>query len=192
MDAAYSAVQHDQTVHAKTAALTSHCCCCLAQMNKSLAQTNKSTDVRKETKKRTHNQRAYPMKHILLAAAALGALTHAATGQEARVRPQVPVVIQADQDTDSCGNGVVVGLDPHGDGFLAVKAGPDLGFARIDKLYNGEDVLLCGYLGNWFAVVYTKDGRECNVMRGWLRTMPYTGPCRSGWVHRRWIKVIAG
>ena len=40
----YSAVQHDQTVYAKTAALTSHCCCCLAQMNKSLALTNKSLD----------------------------------------------------------------------------------------------------------------------------------------------------
>jgi hypothetical protein len=40
------------------------------------------------------------------------------------------------------GAGVVLGLDPRGDGFLAVKAGPALRYKRIDKLYNGEEAYL--------------------------------------------------
>src|SRR4051794_31849558 len=67
------------------------------------------------------------------------ALVHAAAAQDAPIRPQVPVIIGGHADYDSCGGtGVVVDLDPHGDGFLAVKSGPGLSYPRIDKLYNGE------------------------------------------------------
>lgn len=107
------------------------------------------------------------------------------------VRPQVPVVIQAGE-TDACGNGLVRGLDPEEDGFLAVKSGPGLRYKRIDKLFNGEDVFLCGQKGDWFAVVYTRLNEDCNVSRPWSLTLPYTGPCRSGWAHKKWIKVVAG
>jgi hypothetical protein len=96
---------------------------------------------------------------------------------------------------DPCGNGVVMGLDPRGDGFLAVKAGPGLNYDRIDKLYNGAQVYICGSRGDWFAIVYDRAGEwtaGCNVMSPWPRSMPYTGPCRWGWVHRRWIEVVAG
>lgn len=106
-------------------------------------------------------------------------------------RPEVPVVIHAD-DLDPCSNGVVVGLNPAGDGFLAVKSGPGLNYARIDKLYNGEEVYVCGSRGDWLAVVYSRRGGNCNVNRPWTRTLPYTGPCKSGWSHRRWIDVYAG
>lgn len=52
----------------------------------------------------------------------------------------MPVIIQAETDGDACGNGVVTGLNPRGDGFLAVKAGPGLDFKRIDKVFNGTQV----------------------------------------------------
>ena len=66
------------------------------------------------------------------------ALTRAATAQDAPTRPQVPVIIGGETSYDACGgNGVVVGLDPNGDGFLAVKSGPGLSHPRIDKLYKG-------------------------------------------------------
>src|SRR6516165_9598876 len=31
-----------------------------------------------------------------------------------------------------------------------------------------------------------------NVSRPWPRAMPYTNPCRSSWVHRRWGGSLAG
>jgi hypothetical protein len=71
------------------------------------------------------------------------ALAHAATAQDAPIRPRVPIIIGGDPSLDACGgNGVVVDLDPNGDGFLAVKSGPGLSHPRIDKLYNGEQVYI--------------------------------------------------
>ena len=133
------------------------------------------------------------MLKTLVVAGCLSILTASATlGQEANVRPQAPVMIQSDPDTDVCGNGVVTGLDPRGDGFLAVKGGPRLTYPRIDKLYNGEQVYLCAESGDWYGIVYTKTRQDCNVMTSWPRSLPYSGPCRSGWVHRNWVEVIAG
>ena len=125
---------------------------------------------------------------------AIACITTTAIAQEAGIRPQVAVTITRDEyDNDpACGEGVVRGLDPKGDGFLAVKAGPGLHYKRIDKLFNGEEVFLCGYKGDWFAIVYTRTGQRCNVSKPWPKTLPYTGPCRSGWAHKRWIEVIAG
>src|SRR3954449_12304238 len=68
-----------------------------------------------------------------------GTLVHTTTAREAPIRPQIPVIIGGDAGYDACSsNGVVVGLDPNGDGFLAVKSGPGLSYPRIDKLYNGD------------------------------------------------------
>jgi hypothetical protein len=105
---------------------------------------------------------------------------------------RVPVVIAARPDAESaCGKGVVFDLDPHGDGFLAVKAGPGLTFLRIDKLYNGEQVYLCARAGDWYGIVYAKEAQPCHVDRPWVLSEPYTGPCRYGWAHGRWIKPVA-
>jgi hypothetical protein len=77
--------------------------------------------------------------------------------------------------------------------FLAVKAGPGLNYARIDKLYNNG----AQERGDWWAIVYDRSGKwteKCNVSDSisWPKRMPDTGPCRSGWVHKRWIKGVAG
>jgi hypothetical protein len=138
------------------------------------------------------------MKTILkpLAIAAMSIVTSVLPAH-AWDRPTVPVLIYADADDDTgpCASGTVEGLNPHGDGFLAVKAGPGANFNRIDKLYNGTNVAICGYHGDWYAVVYSNRGNDleaCNTFTPWRKTMPYTGPCRSGWVHKHWIGNLAG
>jgi hypothetical protein len=46
------------------------------------------------------------------------------TGSASAQRPSVPVIIKAG-DTDPCGNGIVVGLDPRGGmGLLTVRSVP--------------------------------------------------------------------
>jgi hypothetical protein len=30
------------------------------------------------------------------------------------------------------------------------------------------------------------------VSTPWPRSRPYNGPCRSGWVHKRWVELFAG
>jgi hypothetical protein len=68
--------------------------------------------------------------------------------------------------------------------FLDVKAGPGPEFERIDKLYNGAEVFVCGNHGDWVSVVYGPMGRwtlQYGLNTPW-RTA-YNGPCSSGWAH---------
>lgn len=117
----------------------------------------------------------------------------AAVEREIHIRPRVPVIIQADTSFDACfGSGKVKGLDPNSESFLAVRSGPGLKFSRIDKLQTDDQVYLCAESGDWYGVVYTKSHQNCNVSTPWQKSLPYTGPCRSGWVHRRWIELLAG
>ncbi len=122
-----------------------------------------------------------------------GMFTLTALAQEIAKRPEVPIMIEASSDLDACNaTGIATGLDPHGDGFLAVKSAPALQSLRIDKLYNGEQVYICNERDDWYGVVYSKDRRDCNVSTPWPQNLAYTGPCRSGWVYRRWIEVTGG
>ncbi|WP_292074693.1 integron [Mesorhizobium sp.] len=119
--------------------------------------------------------------------------TTSSHSQEPGKKPQVPIVIEGSTGFDACGaNGAVEGLDPAGDGFLAVRSGPGSKYAELDRLYNGEQVYLCAEKGKWLGVVYTKQRQDCNVMWPWVSTQPYTGPCKSGWVHRSWVRLWAG
>lgn len=103
----------------------------------------------------------------------------------------VPIVIEAG-DLDPCGVGVVSGLNPNGDGFLAVRAGPATRYAKRGELYNGNQVYVCGERNGWFAVIYPAGGHDCGVSSPWPVTDRYSGPCRWGWAHGRWIKWVAG
>jgi hypothetical protein len=114
-----------------------------------------------------------------------------ALGSEVDGRPRVPVLIQASPGYDACPGTARVNR-PKGDGFLAVRGGPGPRYSRIDKLRNGDQVYLCVESDDWYGIVYTKSNQDCNVATPWPKSRPYTGPCRSGWVPRQWIELIAG
>src|SRR5262249_40224992 len=136
-------------------------------------------------------------KSAILAIGVIVCVTTAAGGKEAAIRSQVPVIIEHLPGGEApCAYGVVHNLDPKGDGFLAVKAGPGLHYQRTGKLYHGKQVIICGDKGAWHGIVYTKSGqgdamRYCNVDENRVKTLPYAGPCRSGWAHQRWIKQVS-
>lgn len=64
--------------------------------------------------------------------------------------------------------GVVKGLDPNGDGFLAIRKHPK--GKQIGRLYNGDKVKIVKKKGSWYKV---KDIRSGTV----------------GWSHSKWIRV---
>ena len=108
-------------------------------------------------------------------------------------QPQVPVLAGGEADYDACGSqGVVRGLDPNGDGFLAVRGGPSSKHGMLDKIYNGMIVNLCDERGNWLGVVYSHETADCGVGTPWPRRQAYSGPCRSGWVYRKFVADYAG
>jgi hypothetical protein len=101
-------------------------------------------------------------------------------------------MIAAGDLDDPCSNGVVRGLNPRGDGFLSVRAAPSASRREIGRLYNGRQVYVCQTRGAWYGIVYGRPGGDCGVTTPWIRRLPYTGPCRSGWVARRWVEIWAG
>jgi len=121
----------------------------------------------------------------------VGAVVAAPPGL-AQVRIDVPVMIGGSPDQDACpGAGVIVRLDPRGDGFLSVRSGPASSYAEMDRLYNGNQVHICGGNGSWLAIVYGGDDRQCDVGRVWPQRLAYTGPCKYGWVFSRYVSVTA-
>ncbi len=75
--------------------------------------------------------------------------------------------------------------NPNGDGFLAVRGGPDAGYAKLDELYNGDVVTICDEKGSWFGDRLM--ARTAAPAAPVPRPMAYNGPCRAGWVFGRYV-----
>ena len=79
-----------------------------------------------------------------------------------------------------------------GSSRLQVRAGPGRRFVRRDALRNGERVYTCNERGEWLGVVFSRPGAPCGNQQPVGLDITLTPPCRSGWVHRRWIEIITG
>lgn len=103
----------------------------------------------------------------------------------------VPVMVGGEADFDACGsNGRIRGLDPNGDNFLSVRAGPNSHAREIDRLNEGDEVYVCDGRGRWLGVVYGRG--NCGVTTSIAQRQPYRGGCRSGWVFEDFVDIYAG
>ncbi|MDA4844124.1 SH3 domain-containing protein [Hoeflea poritis] len=121
---------------------------------------------------------------LLLATGALAA-GFAVAGDEL----DVPVMMWSDGDLDTCSLGAVTGLDPNGDNFLAVRAGPGTGHRMLDKIHTDDEVWIFDENNGWFGVAYGSPNISCSPIRG---NRPYDGPGSTGWVFGKYVKIIAG
>lgn len=108
----------------------------------------------------------------------------------------VPVMVGGEENLDACtGLGIVFGLNPQGDNFLAVRSGKNSRYALVDKLYESQQVFICqtSVDGKWLGVVYSHNKNDdCGVNSPINPAQVYSGKCKSGWVYGRWIKIVAG
>ncbi len=115
---------------------------------------------------------------------------------DAPVQP-VPVPLVQSTEIDACPSLLQVsGLNPRGDGFLALRSGPGASYPIVAKLPEGAPLLLCGHSDQapWVPVIWpdTDDVSRCGVSSPQTQNAHYQGPCRAGWVHRRWLRLVAG
>lgn len=114
-----------------------------------------------------------------------------------------PIVIGGNDEMDACSAvSRVVGLQPSGDGFLAVRNGPGRSYSLKDRLREGDEVYDCVTVkmadGYWSGIIYDRRGQgpakigECGVSGTINPARAYRGPCKFGWVKSSWLKVIAG
>lgn len=93
-------------------------------------------------------------------------------------------VLDVSFDTNSrCGDSRVVGLDPNGDGFLAVRSGPGANYRKLDQIYNGDNVRIFAEQWPWVGIVY---GSIPNWGSGQCGFPPGTS---RGWVHTNWLDI---
>lgn len=109
----------------------------------------------------------------------------------------MPVMVGGEDEMDACASiGVVSGLKPGGDGFLAVRTGTNASYKQLDKLLEGQQVFICDSSsdGKWYGIVYSQRSEQvdCGVSSPISPAQPYKGQCKSGWVSKHWIKQIAG
>jgi len=64
--------------------------------------------------------------------------------------------------------GLVYGLDPWGDGFLAIRERPNS--TQIGSLYNGDRVEILGRSGKWYKIRDLKSGKVGWSHSNWIRT----------------------
>lgn len=124
-------------------------------------------------------------------------LVAALAGAAPPARPEQPVMVGGIADLDAClSNGQVTGLNPRGDNFLAVRNRPAADARELGRLRSGQIVWACDETadGSWTGIVYAPSGSaiDCGVGTPWPSHAPYRGPCHSGWVSSRWLKIIAG
>ncbi len=104
-------------------------------------------------------------------------------------QPDIPVMVRADGDWDTCALGQVSGLNPKGDNFLAVRSGPGSSYKMIDKLHTGDRVWMFDRKGDWIGVAYGAAEIECSPIK---KDKAYDGPGRPGWVHKKFVTLLAG
>lgn len=103
----------------------------------------------------------------------------------------------------------IVGLREGGDGFVSVRAAPSTRAAELDRLTAGRSVIALSPPTDWskatfIGVIYPAGGDDgvslsLSEICAFPETpptsppfdRPYTGPCRSGWVHKRFVEVLA-
>jgi hypothetical protein len=135
-------------------------------------------------------------RDLALALVAL-ALAGSGTASVAQEGERVPSIGLAGDDLDACLSvGQVTNLNPRGDNYLTVRAEPSARARAKDRLGPGRWIWLCDEAGEWLGVVYSRDPKEepgdCGVGTPVDRVRPYDGPCRWGWVHSRYVEVVAG
>lgn len=110
----------------------------------------------------------------------------------------MPVVVGQESELDACTSWAKVkGLNPKGDGFLAVRGGPAARYALRDRLREGDEFFVCNYSrdNKWLAIVYPRKGQsaaDCGVSTSLSKPTAYSGPCAWGWVHGKWVEFLAG
>lgn len=96
----------------------------------------------------------------------------------------------------------VTGLKNRSDSFLSVRAGPGLAYREVDRVRLGRKLIPLSPDFEWMGVVYADPhlttaeaiAQACGLDEASAasapESAPYAGPCKSGWVHRKWVKML--
>lgn len=101
-------------------------------------------------------------------------------------RSPEPVMLDFDTDHGTCSTGFQVN-----DGGAKLHAGPSEEFPVVAILTAGIVVAGCDHRDGWEGIIEGQD-ETCSVGISVPERIPYTGPCRSGWIDQSLVTQIYG
>lgn len=132
------------------------------------------------------------MKHVCLAAIVACACLPRGI-EAAQIRPAVPVMVGGQEASEGCAGTATISIRA---GIrLNLRAGPGLTHPVIARLADGQRISICQRRDGWVGVLVLRDGprpRDCQVSDAGPKPLPYAGPCVSGWISGRYVRVFAG
>lgn len=105
-----------------------------------------------------------------------------------RVEP-VRIGVHGDSDLDAC---LSVGRTTSA---VVARLAPSETAATSVSLAANQAIFLCGTSsdGAWESIVIPdKSGQDCGVSHPVARPAIYSGPCRTGWIPMKNIRIVAG
>lgn len=138
-----------------------------------------------------------PSRMLLLIGSLAAVLSSAAVAITPISPPdRVPVLLRHDPEMDACPSVVRPKLPRGGrDGYLSLRVGPGTAWPETDRLTPGTLMFECESTNGWSAViVQPAKGGDCAIPSP-TRAKPlqrYEGPCRRGWVSKRFLETVAG
>lgn len=110
--------------------------------------------------------------------------------------PTTPVRVGLDgPDMNACGNyAEVADLTVGDEAFATVRAAPDANATGLDRLPPGLGVSVCSNENGFAGIVYSRESDlgSCGTGSPVPQEQDYDGPCQSGWVDAKQLKMLAG
>jgi hypothetical protein len=126
-------------------------------------------------------------------ATALSVFLHSVTDAE-QPRPKVPVLVGGEESAEGCAGTSTVAVREGS--TLNVRTGPGTSHPIIAHLPRGQSVSVCQRLPNgWVGIVvhrYPPGVRDCGLSDAGPKPQAYAGPCDSGWVWEKYLRLHAG
>jgi uncharacterized protein YccT (UPF0319 family) len=117
-----------------------------------------------------------------------------------------PIVVDGRAIASGASVAQIVGLRKNGDGYVSVRVAPTVKSKERDRLTQDRYVLILNGNKNaeklgFFGVIYADKNEDVDLENHCEIENPinpaktskqiYTGPCRSGWVAKRFVEILA-
>jgi hypothetical protein len=110
-----------------------------------------------------------------------------------QIRPTIPVMIGGQEASEGCAGTATISI--RAGTRLNVRAGPGLTHPVIARLSDGQRVSICQRREGWVGVLVLRTGpgaSDCQASDAGPKPMPYAGPCASGWITAKYVRMLAG
>jgi len=111
----------------------------------------------------------------------------------AQIRPVVPVMVGGQEASEGCAGTATLSI--RASTKLNLRAGPGLTYSVIAQLSADQRISICQRRDGWVGVLVLRTSTgpsDCQVSDAGPKPTSYAGPCVSGWLSAKYVRILAG